>query len=186
MKMNVRCRGLWLAVALVACAGCLSARRAPVANWLVETPSGAASAASGREALALRELRVRAPYDSTAFVVLRENGSVAFDAANAFAARPALMLAEAAREQLKGNAADAPGPATDVLVTRLALDCRSPGRRQALVELRLTAGKGAPDRRTAAGRAAVDVARGNYTEAFSRAFAAALAEAVGSLGAARQ
>ena len=60
----------------------------------------------------------------------------------------------------------------EVTVSRLALDCRAAGRRDALVELEVAIGD-----QTAKGAASVPTPDGNFSAAFSYAFAKAYAQA---------
>lgn len=142
---------LWLV--LPALAGCLSSAPRPAVNWLLDPQVEERVAA----------VSVAVPYDSTRIAVLRADGSVAFDAFNVFAAKPsALLKAAVVCPREKG----------EVIVRRLALDCRRPGLREARVELLLLA-----DGKAAEGAAAVDAASGNYSAAFAQAFEQALREA---------
>ncbi len=129
-----------------ACAGCLSpAPKSPV-NWTVDIDT------DDKCAFAM----VCAPYGGQRIAVLRPNGSIAFDPFNAFAASPSAIIKDAVVAR---------GGTGTLVVRRLALDCRRPGRRDALVELELTDGK-----QTFKGSAAEPTADGNFTAAFSHAF----------------
>jgi hypothetical protein len=134
-------------------AGCLGSGPKPAVNWTIEADSDAKVASA----------TVCAPYGGQRIAVLRPDGSIAFDAFNAFAAAPGLIIKDA----LVGRRGEG-----SLVVRRIALDCRSAGRRNALVELELTVG-GA----TGKGSASEPTPDGNYTAAFSRAFAEALARA---------
>lgn len=136
--------------------GCLSSAPAPATNWYIEVN------ASDKVA----SVNVVAPYNSNRLAVLRADGSVAFDPLNAFAASPAALIS--------GQLISRQGVGT-LTVMRLALDCRQPGKRLALVELRL-------DRngQAAFAKATVPTADGNYTAAFSAALERAYADALAS------
>lgn len=134
-------------------AGCLGAPPKPPVNWTIEMDDDAKVASAA----------VCAPYGGQRIAVLRPDGSIAFDAFNAFAAAPGQIIKDA----LVGRRGEGA-----LVVRRLALDCRFAGRRNALVELELTLG-GATGR----GSASVPTPDGNYTAAFSQAFAKALAQA---------
>ena len=142
---------LWLALPVLA--GCLSSAPRPATNWLLEPKVESRVAA----------VSVAVPYDGTRFAVLRADGSVAFDAFNGFAAKPAALLKAAVV---------CPHAKGEVIVRHLALDCRRAGRRDALVDLLLLV-----DGRVSAGSAAVETADGNYSAAFAKAFESALAAA---------
>ena len=124
-----------------AAAGCLGPAPKPPANWTIDVDADVKASF----------VTVCAPYGGQRIAVLRQNGSIAFDPCNSFAAAPASIL-------------------KDALVSRggkLSL-----GQRDALVELELSSGD-----RTAKGTASVPTPDGNYTSAFSRAFAKAFDEA---------
>lgn len=146
-------------------AGCFSVSAPVPTDWTIETSvAGLDLGAFGtvRPASAVSRVTVRAPYDGTRLVVLRADGSIAFDAYNMFAAKPATLL--------KGMADDVLGAGKpEITVLKLALDCRDDSARMAIVALVLD-GK--------VGTAAVDTADGDYSRAFSQAFANALAVAV--------
>ena len=134
-------------------AGCLgSAPKTPV-YWTIEVETAEKAAF----------VMVCAPYGGQRIAVLRGDGSIAFDPCNSFAASPAAILKDALVTR---------GGVGSVVVRRLALDCREPGRRDAVVELDIAAGE-----KSASGSASVSAADGNYSAAFSRAFAKAYAEA---------
>jgi len=136
--------------ALAALTGCLSSAPKAPTYWTIEIDADAPAYAS---------VAVAAPFDGQEFAVLRPDGSIAFDAYNAFAARPMQLLRVGAKPQT--------GPA--ITVRRLALDCRVKGERMAVVELTATDGQTA--RSVVATSPTGD---GNYTRAFSAAFRDAL------------
>ena len=186
-------RVMYLVPLVAVLSGCLSsAPKAPV-HWTIEVESprkGTQTPPPGeRPVVRLAQVNVRAPYDGTRLVVLRADGSVALDAYNTFAASPAHILRGAAEDALAASgrfahvAQAASGASAalsaEVTLTRLALDCRKPGTRVASVELDLVlldARRVVSSRRGAAWASAQD---GNYTRAFSRAFANALDDALG-------
>ncbi|MBQ6137886.1 MAG: hypothetical protein IJI73_11010 [Kiritimatiellae bacterium] len=182
-----------LFVLLPAVAGCLgTAPKAPV-NWTVEWSADgqAVFAKPTMPAVKLLRLDVRAPYSGTRLAVLRADGSIAFDPFNGFAAQPASLLTGAALDALEATGAFEsvlPGASTasaplvaEATVTKLALDCRAKGRRDAVaaVTLALLSGRGVVS--VAKGEAAVSAADGGYSAAFSKAFSGAVAEAVRGL-----
>ena len=139
-----------LATALAGCLG--SAPKAPV-NWTIDVDSEAKTTF----------VAVCAPYGGQRIAVLRPDGSIAFDPCNSFAASPSAILKDALVAR---------GGKGAVVVRRLALDCRTPGQRDALVELEVTVGD-----QSAKGAASVPTPDGNFSAAFSSAFSKAYAEA---------
>jgi hypothetical protein len=71
--------------------------------------------------------------------------------------------------------------ALELTVTRLALDCRAPGQRDAAVALTLTVVGNRTVLDAVRGEAAAPVVARDYSAAFSKAFADALAAAVRAL-----
>ena len=136
--------------ALVLFAGCFSSAPTPPVAWNIDADT----------ALAVSSVTVNSPYDGTRFVVLRPDGSVAFDAFNVFSARPVSLVRASVLQ-------DPEGP--ELVVRRLALDCRKEGERLALVELQLRTSQSSLGR----AEASVPTADGDYSKAFSAAFAAA-------------
>lgn len=177
---------------VLAFAGCMSSAPKAPKNWTVECAAACAEAA-GKPSLPvvkLLQLEVRAPYSGSRIAVVRRDGSLAFDAFNSFAAQPASLLRGAAQDALEssgkfervltgGSSALAP-MAAEVTVTKLALECGEAGRCDAAVALTLAL----VDSRSRSvvsvskGESAVAAADGNYTAAFSRAFASAMSGAV--------
>lgn len=136
-----------------ACAGCLASAPRPPVNWTIDIETDAKSATA----------IVCAPYGGQRIAVLRPDGSIAFDAFNVFAAAPASIIKDAVVAR---------GGKGALVVRRLALDCRAPGRRDAVVELEITDGT-----RLAKGSAAESTSSGNFSSAFSRAFERAYGKA---------
>ena len=176
-------------VLLPLAAGCLSsAPKAPI-NWLVEVK---APAQRGETALStvgtvrLASVNVRAPYDGARIAVLRPDGSIAFDAHNVFAAKPATLLKGPAEDLLAGSGAygtvigsssyAAARRSVEVEVTRLAFDCTGE-QRLAVVELSLLVLEGRELKEVRCGRGAVEPGD-DFSRAFSEAFAAAMHEAL--------
>lgn len=182
--------GAFSAVLASLAAGCLGSHPGEPAYWTAESSEArlvVAKPGADRVRASFRDLAVRAPYDGAHFAVLRADGSVAFDPMNSFAARPAMLLKGLAKDVIASAApADFASPRAEtsfsVEVTRLALDCRREGARNAVVALTLVAA-GRDDARAVRGEASVDASDGNYTRAFSQAFADALADAVGAVSA---
>ena len=139
-----------LAAALAGCLG--SAPKAPV-YWTIDVDSDA-------KALFVS---VCAPYGGQRIAVLRPDGSIAFDPCNSFAASPSGILKDALVAR---------GGKGSLLVRRLALDCRTAGQRDALVELEVVVGD-----KSSRGAASVPTHDGNFSAAFSSAFSRAYAQA---------
>lgn len=181
-----------VAMAAMACAGCLSSRPPEATNWTVE-PSAAEiipSANSKFGTVRLAHFWVRAPYDGKSLVVERPDGSLAFDAYNRFAASPATLLQGPAQDVMMKSGlfsaviTSAPVPVEgtfEVTVTRLALDCREENRRDAAVEVMIVHFANHAVKATVHGTGVVPAADGAYTRAFSSAFTAALVDALRKL-----
>lgn len=181
---------LLLNVVLVSLCGCLAPAPDAPKKWLIGEIKGECSKIAGvkRDSVKLVRADVRAPYDSTALAVLRADGSVAFDPANAFAASPARLVAGAALDVLEssGFALTVLDPKTNIpsnlhlelVVTRLALDCRDAGRRDALVEVMLRLAESRRSVAVSKAEASVPVDGSDYTKSFSAAFSRAVGEAL--------
>ena len=166
-------------------AGCLTASAPKVSQWILEYEGGVRTAQVAKYDVGrVSQVLVRSPYNEVGIAVLRADGSMAFDPYNEYAANPTAML--------KGfvfDAMDASGlfgtvvnPSSsvksqalaEVLVSRLALDCRKEGERKAVasVRVRLIANDGKA--LYAQGEGAADAKVGNYGAALSDALSAAL------------
>ncbi len=186
------------AVLFVACglvlAGCLGGRAPEPRRWLVEAP-GAVPAAAARPvwgSVRVARLAVSAPYDGQRLAVRRADGTLALDGRNVFAATPGALLRLPTREivrasglarevLLEGSSARADAT-LEIEVDILALDCTQAGTVRAQVALEATL---LADRRfvqAVRGSASVP-ADGNFTAAFSSAYAQALTGALKELGA---
>ena len=173
--------------------GCFAdAPKAPK-NWTIEWDRTTVER-NERDALPavkLSQFEVRAPYNGAHLAVLRPDGSIAFDSFNSFAAQPAALLKGAAFDSIEasgvfsrviagGSSAVAPY-SMEITVTRLALDCRVEPRRDASVALTVVLVGSREVMASAHSEAAVPVADGDFSQAFSAAFAEALVSAVRSL-----
>lgn len=183
---------LW---ALPLVAGCFSAgpvRQAPV-NWTIEMRAAPVTAAAEAKwgVARLSQVAVRAPFDGTHLAVRRRDGSIAFDPANVFAAAPSALLRGAAQDAAAASglfarvvpATSAAGTKTliEVMVDELALDCRVEGARIATVVLTVTLVDARDVVAVASGEGTMPAGGGDYSAAFSSAFAAAMAEALKKL-----
>lgn len=180
--------------ALPLVAGCLTSAPPEIATWTVEfapAPSAVAVSAAespSRGSVRIAQVSVRAPYDAKSLAVLRPNGALAFDPYNQFAAPPAALLKSAVQDAFLARGAfrtavpAASQLTTDVsaeaTVTRLALDCRTPGERRATVALTVLLLKDRAVFASARGEGSADAADGNYSRAFSQAFSQAVSAAL--------
>ena len=174
-------------------AGCLATAPKAAKNWSIEWVKTAIERGESDTlpAVKLAQLDVRAPYNGAHLAVLRADGSIAFDAFNAFAAQPAALLKGAAFDSLEssgvfsqviaGNSAALAPYSIEITVTRLALDCRVAERRDASVALTVVLVGSREVVSSAHSEAAMPVEEGNISQAFSAAFAEALVSAVRSL-----
>lgn len=180
-------------VALPLVAGCLTSAPPEVSTWTIEfTPAPTAKPVSSavsplRGSVRVLRVSVRAPYDAKTLAVLRPNGSLAFDPYNQFAALPAALLKSAVQDAFLAHGVScAAAPfspletdgVAETTVTRLALDCRTPGERRATVELAVRLLKDRAIVSTARGEGSADAADGNYSRAFSQAFSQAVSAAL--------
>ncbi len=184
-------------------AGCFSSGIPQSKSWMIESASVIPSkkiqppeGVSAFNATRMGTVKVCAPYDKTAFVVRRKDGSVAFDAYNGFAASPSTLLQLPIKTHIENDGrfgrvltqssvatADA---AVEVLVRDLSLDCRTEDKRKARVAVSVDVVQAENRGRKKVvlagdGEAEADAASGNYTEAFSAAVNAALKKAFQNL-----
>ena len=180
-----------IALALIpVLSGCLSASSPRVTQWLLEYKRPVRAAQPAKyEVGRVSQVLVRSPYNEKGIAVMRADGSMAFDPYNEYAANPTALL--------KGfvyDAMDASGlfgtvvnPSSsvnsqalaEVLVSRLALDCRKKGERKAVASVcvRLVANDGKT--LYAKGEGEADAKGGNYGAALSSALSFALNSALG-------
>lgn len=185
-----------IAVVLAASAlsGCLTSASAPeIACWNIEySGEKAGRGVEPRFGVArVSQVVVRAPYSVKGLAVLRANGTVAFDPYNEYAAGPNALLKGAVEDALAasglfkavvGPSSSAGASVTaEVTVTRLALDCRKEGVRNAVAELELRLLGGRDIVASAKGSGIADAADGNYGAAFSGAVSDAIKAALGRL-----
>ena len=179
---------------LLPLAGCLSSSAPDIAYWPIECEGRPAQVAPEPTFGVARvsQLAVRSPYDVGTFAVLRSDGSVAFDDYNNFASIPPQILkgpvADVLRESgmfkgVIGAASSVPSDATiEIVVRKIALDCREAGSRKALVALSVVLmDKKREGVLEGKGEASVGTGDGNYGKAFSQAFSQALTMALGTL-----
>lgn len=190
-----------LGLLLALCCGCFSTSRPDTKSWTVEPAAGMVRENRPEEGTPafvttrMGGISVCAPYDRTAFVVRRPDGSVAFDAYNEFAASPSTLLRAPVMSQLAADGrfgrvvapssvagADA---AVEVLVRDISLDCRDGSRRTARAAVSVDVVKTGRGARVVAlsgdGTSESDASAGDYSTAFSEAFNEALAAALRAL-----
>ena len=189
---NIRMKRCLFLPALVVLSGCLTATSPSVSYWMLEC-AGVRSAVSAPRygAVRIAQVVVAAPYETSRLTVLRADGTVAFDPYNEIAASPSMLLKGVLRDAAIGSGlfgsvvgASSALPTTvslEVVVTRLALDCRKEDERRAVasVLVRLSNREGVALGSSGTGEA--DAADGNYGKAMSTAMSMALAEAFGKL-----
>ncbi len=191
MKTN-----LIVVAGLAAFSGCLGAGPKAARLWTVGAQTQSVSVqtpADGLRAAKLASVTVLPPYNGMPLAVLRPDGTIAFDAYNKFASQPAALLAAAAFETIEASGAfvplSRPGSACaprltiEITVTRFALDCRRKGERKASVAVYAALLDNRLLKAAARGEAEADASEGDYSAAFSKAFADALAAAAGKLAA---
>ena len=170
--------------------GCLSASTPKVTQWLLEYKGPVKTTRLSKyEVGRVSQVLVRSPYNEMGIAVLRADGSMAFDPYNEYAANPTALL--------KGfvfDAMDASGlfgsvvnPSSsvkstaqvEVLISRLALDCRKEDERKAVASVRVRILADAEKPLYAQGEGEADAKDGNYGAALSDALSAALNSAFG-------
>lgn len=190
----IKCNWFLAFVALGFC-GCLGPAPKTASNWAIEFwragDAGGGETEAKADVVRVSQIGVRAPYDGTRLAVMRPDGSLAFDSYNAFAASPAQMLRGAVHDAVEASGVFSRVLATnsggvcdltlETTITRLALDCRKEGRRDATVELTfvLLNGREAVASAHAEGKAATS--DGDYSAAFSRALAKAVRSAISEI-----
>ena len=173
-------------------AGCLTSSPLPVAHWPVSYVGPTVEGRSGQYGIGrVSQVVVRAPYNAAGIPVLRANGTVELDAYNEFAALPSTLLkgalldAMAASGKFKTVVNSSSGTTSsamvEMMVTKLALDCRQPDERRAVVSLVLRILRSGEIVGLAKGEGTADARDGNYGAAFSKAFSDALTAAFGTL-----
>ena len=173
-------------------AGCLSATVPAISYWMLDYAGEQSVSSTPRHGVVrIAQVVVAAPYDSSRMTVLRTDGTVAFDPYNEYAAQPSSLLKGVVRDAAMGSglfesvvgasSAMTTAVSLEVVVTRLALDCREEGERRAVasVLVRMTDRRGSDV--SASGAGAADASNGNYGKALSSAVSAALIEAFGKI-----
>lgn len=173
-------------------AGCLTSSPLPVSHWPVSYVGSSAAGRSGQYGIGrVSQVVVRAPYNAEGIPVLRANGTVELDAYNEFAALPSTLLKGALLDGMaasgkfktvvNSSSGTSSSAMVEMMVSKLALDCRLPGERKAVVSLILRILRDGEILGLAKGEGSADAADGNYGAAFSKAFSDALTAAFGTL-----
>ena len=193
MRMGQLC---FLAVAAFALCGCIGSAPKAADNWAIEfwranEDSDDRAAEPRYGAVRIAQVTVRAPYDGTRLAVMRADGSLAFDSYNAFAAAPSQMLRGAVQDAIEAsgifervvtpNSSASCDLSLETTVTRIALDCRKEGRREASVELTMLLLKGREPIASVRAEGKAGTGDKDYSAAFSRALARAIKSATSAL-----
>lgn len=173
--------------------GCLSTEAPKVKQWLLEYRGPVCSTRLTKyEVGRVSQVLMRSPYNEVGIAVLRADGSMAFDPYNEYAANPTAMLKGVVFEAMDASglfgAVVNPSSAVrstaivEVLVSRLALDCRAEGVRKAVASVVVRLVGGDSERAAyAQGDGEADARDGNYGAALSGAVSTALNSAFGQL-----
>jgi len=182
-----------LALPLFALCGCLAPASAPaVSHWLMEfRESTAVSKTPKYGVVRLSQVVVGMPYSGNRLVILRKDGTVAFDDKNVFAAPPAALTKDLCFVALKSSGLFADVVETsstassqvfaECFVSRLALDCRQEDVRRAVAEVRIRLLTGKSITATVGGEGSADASDGDYGVAFSKALSEAVSSALSKL-----
>jgi len=178
---------------LVVLCGCLSPVSAPpVSYWLLEyRPSSSAEQAPKYGVARLSQVVVGQPYSGERFVVLRRDGTVAFDSCNVFAASPSALMKGVGLSAMKSSGlfADAvesssgasAAVSVELTVNRLAIDCRQEDSRRAAAEVFVKVLNGKSIVATSEGEGVADASDGDFGVAFSKAVSEAISSALSRL-----
>ena len=169
-------------------AGCLAPAPPPPKSWMVSARRNANTELVADRVARLGSITVAAPYDRPALAVRRTDGSVAFDPFNVFASSPsallraplAALLEDDGRfgRVLSSSSVARANRTLEAVVTDLSLDCREEGRRTARVSISIAVLENREITMFLDGEGAADAASGDYSAAFSEAFAKAVSEAM--------
>ena len=172
--------------------GCLSSSPIPVAHWPVNYVGPVSTDRPGKLGIGrVSQVVVRAPYNAEGISVLRANGTVEHDAYNEFAALPSTLLRGALLDAMSASgkfktvvnssSGTTSSAMVEMMVTRLALDCRQNDGRQAVVSVILRVLRAGDIVGLEKGEGVADAANGNYGAAFSKAFSDAISAALARL-----
>ena len=180
--------------ALTLLTGCLTAVSDPEsACWTLEYSDDSARRAEkpkyGVVRLALVEMR--APYSAREIAVLRAGGSVAFDQVNSYAAHPVQLMKGVAFEALDqsglfkavvgSSSAVDEDVSAEVVVRRIALDCRVEDKRKAVADVSVRLVRSGEIVASAQGEGSADASGPDFSASLSAAASAAFTKALKSL-----
>lgn len=179
-------------VSLFAVAGCLSASDSKTVFWPVDyEKTGEVAAAAKYQVARMSSVVVRAPYGDNRLAVLLPNGSIAFDDLNEYASSPAMLAKGIAGDAMRASglfksvigssSSVVADVAVEVVVTRLALDCREAGLRKALADVKVRLVENGRLVAAADGSGVVDAGDGRYGVAFTKAVSSAFDSAFSAL-----
>ena len=166
-------------------AGCLSADSPKVTQWLLEYRGPVKTTRIPKyEVGRVSQILVRSPYNETGIAVFRADGSMAFDPYNEYAANPTALLRGFVLDAMdaSGLFGSVVNPSSsvkssalvEVLIGRLALDCRREGERKAVASVRVRIIADGERALYAKGEGETDAKDGNYGAALSDALSKAL------------
>lgn len=171
--------------------GCILSTPPQPKSWVVTASRNPAAEVSVGKASRLGLLSVAAPYDKPALAVRRSDGSLAFDSYNVFATSPSALLRAPLMALLENNgrfgrvlpaSSSARVDSTlEAVVNDIALDCREEGVRVARVSISIVVMENREVKMFLDGEGTADAASGDYSAAFSEAFANAVTSALSSL-----
>ena len=185
-------RGCVIAAAFsLAAGGCLTSAPPQPKSWVVSAERKSTAELDVSKTARLGALSVAAPYDKSALVVKRSDGSIAFDAYNVFATSPSMLLRMPLLTLLESDgrfghmltatSAARSNTTLEAVVTDLSLDCREEGKRVANVSISLVVIENREVKMFLDGIGFDDATSGNYSVAFSDAFSKAVANALESM-----
>jgi len=181
------------ALSLLFLCGCLSPVSLPsVSYWLIEfRDPPVVSKAPKYGVVRLSQVIVEQPYAGDRMVVLKKDGTVAFDSYNVFAAAAPALLKNVGRVALRSSglfedvvgvsSGASASVAAEISVGRLAIDCRQEDGRRVVVELLIRLLNGRSIVATVTGDGFADATDGDYGVAFSKAVSTALSSALAKL-----
>lgn len=178
------------ALALVS-SGCLTSAPPQPKSWVVSASRKQKAEVDLSKTAKLGAITVAAPYDRASLAVRRADGSVAFDAYNAFASSPAALLRTPLATLLGGSGCFGlvvpssgttvrTGTTIEAVIDDISLDCREQGSRVARVSLSLSVIENRSLVEILYGEGSADAASGDYSAAFSEAFEKAVSSAIAS------
>ena len=180
-----------MAAILLTAAGCIMSAPPQPKSWVVSAPQNKNAEIVVTKTSRLGSLSVSAPYDKPALVVKRRDGSIAFDAYNVFATSPSMLLRAPLSALLETDGrfgrilsatSSARAAATlEAVITDLSLDCRKEGSRVASVSISIAVIENREVKMFLDGEGSADASSGDYSAAFSEAYAKAVEAALSGM-----